>query len=182
MISNMPRRLIAVLLAITFSTSSLLAQSGPAQAQGGPPLVALARAHVTITADGLFAIDNRASASERRTLSATFEPLNAELRSVDRHLRLAAPPNSAKGPGLNAPMASICGYIPRWAFEAFAWYVIIVGGTFATVGLFLDLTIFGLPAGAVLGAIGIGVGVTGSFLLWYVDNYMPPEGWYVCVF
>ena len=48
-------------------------------------------------------------------------------------------------------MAKYLRLHPRWAFAVFAWYVIIiVSRTFATVGLFLDLTIFGLPAGAVL--------------------------------
>jgi hypothetical protein len=60
----------------------------------------------------------------------------------------------------------------------FAWYVIIVGGVFATVALFVDATIIGLPAGAVLGAAGIWIGMTGSALLWYVDTHMPPWGVY----
>jgi hypothetical protein len=57
--------------------------------------------------------------------------------------------------------------MPEWSFHRmcqlllpptlarFAWYVIIVGGVFATVALFVDATIIGLPAGAVLGAAGI---------------------------
>ena len=174
------RKLIVIMLAVVFSSSTLLAH--PAQAQDVSPLVALARAHVTISTDGLFAIDKRVTVSEGKSLDAIFAPLNAQLRSVGRPLRLAAPPTTSKGPGFNAPMASFCGYIPRWAFEAFAWYVIIVGGYFGVVGLFASATIFGLPAGAVLGAIGIGLTVTGSFLLWYVDTYMPSWGWYVCVF
>jgi hypothetical protein len=177
------RQLIAIMLAVVFSTSTLLAQPAQAKGEDVSPLVALARAHVSITADGLFAIDNRVTKSERQTLSGVFGPLNAELRRVDRSLRLAAPATTAKGPGQNAPMASsFCGYIPRWAFEAFAWYVILVGGAFAIVGLAASTTIFGLPAGAVLGSIGIGLTITGSFLLWYVDNYMPPWGWFVCVY
>lgn len=174
----MLQRVVAFVLVLAFSAGAL---PQPAQAQGAPPLVVLARAHVTITADGLFAIDSRVSGKDREALSAVFAPLNVELSRVARHLRLAAPSTSTKGPGLNAPAASICVGVPLWALEAFAWYVIIVGGYEAIVGLFLDATIFGLPAGAVIGAIGLGTGITGSFLLWYVDNYLR-DGVYVCIF
>ncbi len=70
---------------------------------------------------------------------------------------------------------SVCITIPRWALEAFAWYVIIVGGATAAVGGFVDATIFGLPAGAVLNALGIGESITGSALLWWTDTYYHPH-------
>ena len=61
--------------------------------------------------------------------------------------------------------------IYRWELEAVAWYYIVMGGTVAAVGAFVDFTGVGIPVGAVLNAIGIGTGVTGSFILWYADTY-----------
>jgi hypothetical protein len=60
--------------------------------------------------------------------------------------------------------------------------VIIAGGVTATLAVFASGTIFGLPAGAVLGAAGIWLGLDGSGMLWFVDTYMPVWGVYVCVF
>lgn len=76
---------------------------------------------------------------------------------------------------------SVCVTIPKWALQAYAWYVIAAGGAFGVVGLFLDATILGLPAGAVLQALGIGYGITGSALLWWVDNYYPAQGRQICI-
>jgi hypothetical protein len=70
-----------------------------------------------------------------------------------------------------------CYYFPNWALDAFAWYVIIEGGILATVSLFVDVTVLGLPLGIVLGVLGIWVGVTGGFLLWYFDKYYPNGAW-----
>lgn len=75
--------------------------------------------------------------------------------------------------------ASMCVSIPKWAVVAYAWYVIVSGGATAAAGAFLDATIFGLPAGAVLNAIGIGVGITGSGLLYWTDHTSWPKR--VCV-
>ena len=75
--------------------------------------------------------------------------------------------------------ASMCVTIPKWAVVAYAWYAIVSGGATAAVGAFLDGTIVGLPAGAVLNAIGIGVGVTGSGLLYWTDHTSWPKR--VCV-
>ena len=183
----MSRLLLAVLASLAFVVAPLSRDTVAA-----PDDIALARAHVTINADGLFVVATSASRVDRARLHAIFDPLNAQLSRVDRSLRptIQAPPRrtsatavqTSAGGHLAAPLASWCGYVPRWAFEAFAWYVIIVGGVTATVGLFADATIFGLPAGAVLGAAGIWIGASGSFMLWYVDTYMPPEGVYECIF
>jgi hypothetical protein len=159
----------------------------PAQARSGDfeqdnqAFIAFVRAHVGIGQDGTFVIDSQVTGRKLQMLQGIFEPLNANLLSVEKYMRptLGNQSSISKGPGLNAPLQLFCGNIPRWAFEAFAWYVIAVGGYVSVVGLFLDATIFGLPAGAVLGAIGIGLTVTGSLLLWYVDGHMP-EVQYVC--
>lgn len=70
-----------------------------------------------------------------------------------------------------------CYYIPNWALDAYAYLIIIEGGVEATAALFISGTIIGLPAGAVLGALGIWTGLTGGFLLWYFDKYYPNGVW-----
>ena len=182
----MSRFLVTLLAALTIIAMPL---SGGVAANT-TDIYQLAHQNVTVTGDGFFAIKSGLSASDTARLHGVFDPLNARLASVDRSQRptirhpqtTSATQSATAGGKLAAPAASFCGYIPRWAFEAFAWYVIIVGGVFATVSLFVDATIFGLPAGAVLGAAGIWVGMTGSALLWYVDTYMPPWGVYECIF
>lgn len=174
-----------IALAVAFCLV-FLAIASPAEAggnvQGEKAVIEFVRAHVTIDSEGMFVIDAKVSGKDRQLLLRIFKPLNENLASVDRHLRPTVQHRASKGPGLAAPLASWCGYVPKWAYQAFAWYVILVGGTFAVVGLFVSGTIFGLPAGAVLGAAGIGLTTSGSFMLWYVDNFMPPYGVYVCVF
>lgn len=64
----------------------------------------------------------------------------------------------------------VCVSIPKWAVVAYAWYVIAAGGATAIVGGFVDATIVGLPAGAVLNAIGIGTRITGTALLYWTDH------------
>jgi hypothetical protein len=154
----------------------------------------LARQSVSVTADGFFAIKGGLSVSDSARLHGVFDHLNAELSRVDRRLRPSIQPSSdverptastlrSGAGGHQASLAaSWCGYIPRWAFEAYAWGVIIAGGVTATLAVFASGTIFGLPAGAVLGAAGIWLGMDGSAMLWFVDTYMPPWGVYVCVF
>jgi hypothetical protein len=144
--------------------------------------IELARAHVTIDSEGMFVIGGDLSRDQRIALRATFAPLNANLASVEKHLRPTLKhEKSSKGPGLAAPLASFCGYVPKWALQAFAWYLILTGAVVAFVGLVADTTIVGIPAGIVLGGLGIAAGTSGSFLLWWVDNNVPPWGVWVCV-
>jgi len=138
-------------------------------------LARLAVGHVSINADGFFRINGTGlDAASVQRLKGTFDPLNAHLRGVSRAQRLI------RGHAVPALRTSGCVYIPNWALEDYAWFVIIVGGVTATVGLFLDATIIGLPAGAVLGALGIWTGVEGTWFLWYVDKYYP-DGGYICL-
>jgi hypothetical protein len=150
----------------------------------------LAHQNVTVMVNGFFAVKGGLSTADGARLHGVFDPLNAKLATIDRAQRPTIGPHRAKpatqsataGGKLASLAASFCGYIPRWAFEAFAWYVTIVGGVFATVSLFVDATIFGLPAGAVLGAAGMWIGMTGQAMLWYVDTHMPVGGVYECIF
>lgn len=95
-------------------------------------------------------------------------------KAVETYERLVAgKPDPVEQP------ASTCVSIPKWAVVGYAWYVIAAGGVTAAVGGFLDGTIVGLPAGAVLNALGIGVGITGSGLLYWADHTSWPKR--VCV-
>jgi len=179
------RKLVAFTLALCLvalsNASSVQANSGNG-GQTDPAIIELVRAHVTIDSEGMFVIDQQVGGKDRQVLRSIFDPLNNSLAGVGKHLRPTVEHRASKGPGLAAPLASWCGYVPKWAYQAFAWYVILVGGTLSVVGLFVSGTIFGIPAGAALGAAGISLMTTGSFMLWLVDNYMPSYGVYVCVF
>ena len=176
------RKLIVCIIAL--SLVATIPGSNVAVAQGDPQqdLIELAISHVTVDTDGMFVIQGSLTRAERKSLETVFAPLNKELSKVQKHLRPTVRQAASKGPGLAAPIAAFCGYIPKWALQAFAWYVIVVGGYTAVVGLFVSGTIVGLPAGAVLGAIGVGVGLTGQAMLWWIDNNIPPWGKYVCIF
>jgi hypothetical protein len=179
------RKLVAFAVAlcvVALSNATPIQATAGSGGQAVPANIEFIRAHVTIDPEGMFVIDRQVVGKDRQLLRSIFDPLNNNLATVDTHLRPTVQHRASKGPGLAAPLASWCGYVPKWAYQAFAWYVILVGGTFSVVGLFVDATIFGLPAGAVLGAAGISLMTTGSFMLWYVDNFMPSYGVYVCVF
>lgn len=56
----------------------------------------------------------------------------------------------------------MCVTLQQWMVVANARYGIVQGGAIAVEGGFLDATIAGLPAGAVLNAIGVSMGITGT--------------------
>lgn len=98
--------------------------------------------------------------------------MNNNLAKLDKDERIT----------LNAIAVNTEYNVPKWALQAFAWTIIIVGGASATAAQFGYLSIVGAPAGAVLTALGIWGGITGAALLWWVDNNYPDEGRtvYVC--
>ena len=118
-----------------------------------------------------------------------FENIRSSMQSVESGIRSLSKDERPKvyntangyvissyGKVLSPSPVSVCVTIPKWALQAFAWYVIIVGGVTATLGGFLTgATIVGLPASAVLGGLGIWVGLTGTAFLWIVDNFYQPR-------
>lgn len=100
----------------------------------------------------------------RQQLSASDPALFAEVeRTYQQTVRaLQADPTTAEV--VLAPKRA-CVTVTKSAAIAFAWVVIGYGSLLAAVGGFLDLTIVGLPAGAVLNAIGIGDIFVGTVLL-----------------
>ncbi|MCX2750509.1 hypothetical protein OOZ51_22295 [Arthrobacter sp. MI7-26] len=88
---------------------------------------------------------------------------------------------TAVGPGAVIHRADfICVPVYKWELESIAWFVMIAGGATAAVGGFIDATIVGLPVGAVLNAVGIGTGLSGSALLWWADTYYEDGSATVC--
>lgn len=72
-------------------------------------------------------------------------------------------------PGI-VTVAKRCVTVYKWQLQAVAWVAIFYAATISIVGLFATSTIAGAPAGVVLGALGIGLGASGSFVLWVVDK------------
>lgn len=75
--------------------------------------------------------------------------------------------------------ASTCVTIPKWAVVAYGWYLQAVGGVTAVAGGAADGTIVGLPAGVVLGAIGVAYGIGGNALVYWTDHTSWPKR--ICV-
>ena len=75
--------------------------------------------------------------------------------------------------------ASTCVTIPKWAVVAYGWYLMAAGAVTSVVGTAADGTIFGLPAGVVLNAIGAGAGLTGAGLVYWTDHTSWPKR--ICV-
>ena len=75
--------------------------------------------------------------------------------------------------------ASTCVTIPKWAVVAYGWYLQAVGGVTAVAGGAAGGTIVGLPAGVVLGAIGVAYGIGGNALVYWTDHTSWPKR--ICV-
>ena len=73
-----------------------------------------------------------------------------------------------------------CFFLTNLELDLIAWSIILGSGVVMALSLFLDGTIIGLPAGAVLGALGFAEHVSGWFYLWYFDKYFPNGAW-VCI-
>lgn len=95
-------------------------------------------------------------------------------KAVEAYERLVAgKPDPVEQP------ASTCVSVPKWAVVAYGWYVVVSGGVTAAVGGFLDGTIVGLPAGAVMNALGIAATTTGGALVYWADHTSWPKR--ICV-
>jgi hypothetical protein len=135
-----------------------------------------ARPFLSVDANGTFHVaDGYKPRAGGLDVRAQLNALNSQMRDFQDQQQRAQLLRAA-GLAISA-QAYWCYYVPNWALDAFAWYIIIVGGVAATASLFLDVTVIGIPLGIVLGVLGIWVGVTGGFLLWYFDKYYPNGAW-----
>lgn len=161
MVNRMGRVLIAVVVAAVFAGTG----AGAANAQP------LATASASSSASS---VDVVALQSAYRAVA----PANDYKLAVAAYNSLvsgtAVPRTALAGSAAHVDF-KVCVSIPKWAVVAYAWYVIGAGGATAIVGGFVDATIVGLPAGAVLNAIGIGTGITGTALLYWTDHTSWPK-------
>jgi hypothetical protein len=150
--------------ASTQAAYSLLLGQHPEALAGGD--AAQVRPSITLAGDGTFATSSPLFAKRVSTINAAIRDYRSQ------------PLQSTPWLGtIEAQARWWCGYLPNWLLDAFAWEVIIVGGVVGIVGAFIDVTIVGVPLGAVLNALGIAYSVTGGFLLWYFDKYYPNGVW-----
>lgn len=136
----------------------------------------VARPFLSVDQNGFFHVSAAYKArSGGVDLRVRLNAINGQLQGL-RDQQQRADMLRAAGLSISAE-AWWCYYIPNWALDAYAYLIIIEGGVEATAALFISGTIIGLPAGAVLGALGIWTGLTGGFLLWYFDKYYPNGVW-----
>jgi hypothetical protein len=135
-----------------------------------------ARPFLSVDAHGMFHVgDGYKPRAGGRDVRAQLNALNSQMQAFQDQQQRA---ELLRAAGLSiSAQAYWCVYLPNWALDAYAWYIIISGGVFATASLFLDVTVIGIPLGIVLGVLGIWEGVTGGFLLWYFDKYYPNGVW-----
>ena len=135
-----------------------------------------ARPFVTVDKDGYFHVSSGYHPRQGGlNVGARLTLLNSSLREFSNQQQRAELMR-AMGAPISAD-AYWCAYLPNWALDAYAWYVIIVGGAEMTISLFLDVTVVGIPLGVVVGVLGIWTGLYGGGLLWFFDKYYPNGVW-----
>jgi len=67
-------------------------------------------------------------------------------------------------------VASKCMVVHKWQLQTIAWMGIGFGAFYTIAGLFVSGTVVGLPGGAVVAALGVGLGVESQYFLWRVDQ------------
>jgi hypothetical protein len=151
--------------------------------------------YIVINEEGLFVLDYDRALSSAEITEEALKWAHQDLARINEHLkelpREQRPHIVETGDGLQIAWSvgdiwdcdgnslNACLHVPRWVFDTVGWIGIIYGGGLVTVGLFAHGTIVGIPVGALLQAIGLWNGVTGTFLLWYVATYYP-DGKTVC--
>jgi hypothetical protein len=168
---NMALRKSVLALVSIFIVLVAAAGVGPAPASASAAPASPAEVFLpdlTLPDGSVYSVPVEAAAELQRAqqeLAASDPQLFAEVERVYQQTvrALEADPTSAAEAVL-APKRT-CVTVTKSAVIAFAWVVIGYGSLIAAVGGFLDLTIVGLPAGAVLNAIGIGDIFVGTVLL-----------------
>lgn len=187
MIRRFLSAILVLLTVFSVGTSALAAETANDRAMHEfMEEVAKLQPFLTIDSEGFFQVSARSareagiSMQTFGVVKAQFAQINAELRKMSQTERQQMfQPGSDTDGDMHAQWCAWV-WVPKWALQAFAWFVIIAGGVSATLSLFASGTIVGLPAGAVLGALGIWLGLTGSALLWYADNFYTDRYVFVC--
>lgn len=144
--------------------------------------------YMYISEDGFFVLDQKSIPASLNVSPGTVKRVQKEFAEINAHLKelppsarpRVTPTGKVELQGLlsNSGVAPdqvllSCVHVPRWVLDTIGWTGIIYGAGLVTIGLFAEGTIVGIPIGAILQAIGLWDGVTGTFLLWYVDMYYP---------
>jgi len=150
--------------------------------------------YMRISEDGFFVLDQESIPPSLNVSQKTIKWVQNEFSGINTHLKEIPPserprvtdtgevqlqgllPNSG---AVSEQTLLSCVYVPHWVLDAIGWTGIIYGAGLVTIGLFAYGTIYGVPIGAILQAMGLWDGVSGYFLLWVADTYYP-NGMYVC--
>ena len=74
----------------------------------------------------------------------------------------------------------MCALVPKYAFQVIAWWLIVTGAVVGVLGAAASVTVLGIPAGILFGAVGATVGLSGAFYLDLVNRTVPDWGKWVC--
>lgn len=119
---------------------------------------------------------SEASAAEYAKAVAAYEAIRTELEQVieeggvEALAELGTSSDTSAPTIVSASLSKACMTVYKWQLQTIAWVFIGFGALYSIAGLFVAVTGVGLPAGAILGALGIGIGVTAQFFLWKVDQ------------
>jgi len=163
----------------------------PIEARQIPPTdLAKLAPYISISDEGLFTLSKKIPSSLGipadviKSVEREFSEINGHLKQLPREQRpYVVERNGARQVEWSLPTsgASIngCVYVAHWILDVVAWTAILYGAGLVTVGLFAEGTIYGIPVGALLQAIGLWDGVSGYLFMWVADTYYP-NGVYVC--
>ncbi|TFD61704.1 hypothetical protein E3T39_06635 [Cryobacterium suzukii] len=121
-----------------------------------------------------FAVE--ASAADYAMALEAYDSISAELDTLIASGDIAALDTTVEQEAAAAGALSVqtvarrCSTVYKWQLQTIAWIAIGYGAFVTIAGLFVSGTVIGLPAGAVLQAMGIGLGVIGTYFLWKVDH------------
>jgi hypothetical protein len=190
MLNYLRRVALAVVVALTVMVVTMpigQAQSNPGQAQynfehqvKGPDVSTQAAAELYFKehpVNTAAAEEIRASITLTKDGFATSNPkFVRSVNEVNAGLRQYRAAQTQAKPLLGAMQAQAwwCLYIPGWMFHAYIYTLVLEGGIFATVALFMATSIAGIPLAAVLGALGIWYGIAA----YYLDQIFAWRGYY----
>ena len=141
--------------------------------------------YMSISDEGLFTLSKNIPSSLGipkdviKSVEREFSEINGHLKQLPRDQRpYVVERNGARQVKWSLPTsgeatASGCVHVAHWILDVVAWTAILYGAGLVTIGLFAEGTIYGIPVGALLQAIGLWDGVSGYFFMWIADTYYP---------
>ena len=160
-------RLVSATIAIAVTLIGSVAMGGPANAATTQP-----------SAPGVTASNIAKVAALQSKYAKTATPTEYSKATALYNQLLSSKPVAKQAAAvgtesLMGPAAYACVTIYRWQIEAIGWVMVAQGVVVGALGGFIDLTIIGIPVGAVLNALGLGQGASGAFVIWWADTQFP---------